>query len=450
MLTDGRSTVALRGCFEDPLLNAMNFLNEVVREYPEAISFAPGRPPEQWFDIRAQIDGIASFVDASRAADGVSLDRAWARFGQYDRTNGIINDLLARHLRRDEGIFVSPASVMVTVGAQEAMAVVLAGLFVPGRDLLLVADPTYIGITALARILGISVVPVPSGPAGLDPDVLERTIVDASARGRVRALYLIPDFNNPLGVTMTREARERVLQLADLHDLLVIEDNAYGMYAYDEARLPTLKALDRACRVVYVGSFSKTLFPSLRVGYLVADQDVDGSARTLAQELSKVKSLLTVNTPALCQALTGAVLMRTGGSLEPVVCASREQCRRNRDVMLAALGEAFSWAAGRITWNRPAGGFFLTLTLPFTFTAADVATCARDHGVIVCPMQIFSLQGDRACEVRLSFSAVTEQEIVTGVERLAAFCRRACAGERFSCPPSASSSSRPISTRGAY
>lgn len=430
--------IVLKPCFQDPALSVMNFLNEVVLDYPSAISFAPGRPLESFFDIQQHLSGIADFVGAQAHEQSRPIAHEWGRLGQYDRTNGRINDLIARHLAVDEAICVSPDCIMVTVGAQEAMTVLLAGLFDPAEDVLLVTDPTYIGITGLARVLGIPVIPVRSGCDGLEPADLKEAIIAALAAGkRARAVYDIPDFNNPLGTSLPLGRRSEILAVCHAHKILFLEDNAYGMFAYD-ARLPTLKALDQRGDVIYIGSFSKTIFPGLRLGYLVADQRLAGSKHSLAQELSKVKSLITVNTPGICQAVAAALLRKHDGSLEPVVAPKRDQVRRNRDVMLECLAREFADFGGSVRWSRPAGGYFLTLTFPFEFGVSELTTCAADFGVIACPMSFFALQEDRRMQVRLSFSYVSEHEIEEGVLRLARFCRAklgaSAAADTFAAP----------------
>jgi (S)-3,5-dihydroxyphenylglycine transaminase len=212
------------------------------------------------------------------------------------------------------------------------------------------------------------------------------------------------------------------------HDVLILEDNAYGMFAYDGQRVPTLKALDHSGTVVYIGSFSKTLFPGLRVGFLVADQTVRPGGERLAKALSSVKSLITVNTPPPMQAAVAAVLFRTGGSLEPVVAPKRAQYKTQRDAMLEALARTFADLKGMVSWNSPAGGFFLTVTLPFVFGRPELRRCAAEFGVIVCPMQFFCLAGERERQIRLSFSYVEPAAIGRGIERLGAFVRAQLAG----------------------
>jgi (S)-3,5-dihydroxyphenylglycine transaminase len=416
-------TVELKDCFADPLLDVMNFLSEIVDEFPDAISFAPGRPLESLFRVEEHLAAIGSYVGSVAACTSRDPCQVWRDLGQTTQTNGIITEAIATHLRIDEGIDVPPEAIMVTVGAQEAMAVLAMGLFDPRTDVLLVSDPTYIGMTGLARLLGVRIVPVPVGDGGLDRDVVERAIVTASRSGRVRALYDIPDFNNPLGTSLSVADRHRLLDLCERHGLLFLEDNAYGMFAYDGERRPTLKSLDESGVVVYIGSFSKTLFPGLRLGYLVADQVTSPGGERLARALSRVKSLLTINTPSVLQAAVAAVLLETGGSLEPVVAPKRERYRCQRDAMIRALDATFADLRGLVSWNAPAGGFFLTVALPFPFGPDEVRRCAAEYGVIVCPMQFFSLTGARQRQLRLAFSYVDPSRIADGIAALGGFVR---------------------------
>ncbi|MDP9122403.1 MAG: PLP-dependent aminotransferase family protein [Acidobacteriota bacterium] len=423
--------VALKGCFADPLLEVMNFLNEVMLRYPGVISFAPGRPAEQHFDVERSLGKIALYVEHRARAARASRFSVYTDLGQYSRTNGIIHDLIARQLEIDEAIRTPPESIVVTSGCQEGMTILLAALFDPEADALLVSDPTYIGITGIARILGVPVVPIPAGPQGLDAAAVAAAIDETRRRGlRPRALYEVPDFSNPLGTRTPLAARQALLALARERELLIFEDNPYGMFEYDGAPLPTLKSLDEpGGQVIYMGSFSKTLFPGLRLGYLVADQAAvlsDGRRGLLAGELSKIKSLTTINTPPIIQAIVGGILLENGGSLAPLVAGKVPAYRLNRDRMLACLEEEFGAGlpgGGQVLWNRPSGGFFLTLDLPFEFDQESLETCARDYGVVVCPMTFFALSSGRERQVRLAFSYVTPAQIEEGVRRFARFVR---------------------------
>jgi (S)-3,5-dihydroxyphenylglycine transaminase len=401
----------------------MNLLNEVVLDYPDAISFAPGRPHDSQLDVAGVPTAIDRFVSHQADLQGVPPTTALRELGQYQRTNGTITELIARQLRVDEGIDITPDDIMVTNGAQEAMLVVLMGGFDPATDVLLCSDPTYIGITAPAAILGIEVVGVPSGPDGVEPAAVMAALRAVRERGRVpRALYDIPDFNNPLGTTMPLSARIELIELAHDAGLLLLEDNPYGMFAYDGTRPPTLKSLDATRTVVYIGSYAKTVLPGLRVGFLVADQPCAPHGRSLAAELSRVKSVTTVNTSPIAQAALGGILLEHDCSLLQYVQPKVDFYRRNRDHLLARIERELGATA--VTWNRPAGGFFVTLTLPFEFDDDCFRTCSADFGVVVCPMSLFSLSSPRTNQVRLSFSYVDRAEIDSGIERLARFIRK--------------------------
>lgn len=418
--------VTLKRAFSDPLLDVMNFLNEVLLRHPDAISFAPGRPTERHFDVEGTLGRAALWVEERASASGEPPRAVWDGLGQYNRTNGIIHELIAGQLAVDEGIDAAPESIIVTTGCQEAMTILLMGLIDPAADALLISDPTYIGIPGLARILEITLIPVPTGERGLEPASVAAGIEQARRLGlRPRALYDVPDFNNPLGTRMPVPVRHALLDLAREHGMLIWEDNPYGMFSYDGPPLPTLKALDRHAVVIYMGSFSKTLFPGLRLGYLVADQQVvlpSGKRVPLAAELSKVKSLTTVNTSTVVQAMAGGVLLAAGGSLRPLMEEKLPSYRASRDHMLAALESSLGGIPG-VRWNRPEGGFFLTLDLPFEFTDEDLLVAARDYGVVVCPMTFFALTPGREHQVRLAFSYVTGEQIAQGIARFARFVR---------------------------
>lgn len=420
--------VQLRETMYGETLDAMNFLNEVVMRYPEAISFAPGRPLESFFDVDQSLNQISRFVDHGAEKSFVSKKSFRNALGQYGRTNGQIHESISRYLEKDEGLKTDPRAVMVTCGCQEAMAILLMGLFNPGKDVLLVSDPSYIGITGLAQILGIALFPVPAGDAGTEPATLEEAIrAVRSAGGNAKAFYDIPDFNNPLGTSLTLETRQRILEIAEREKMLLFEDNPYGRFSYDAPPMPTLKSLDKAGVVIYMGTFSKTLFPGLRLGYLLADQEVRtarGDTRLLSQELSKVKSFLSINTSPLLQAIVGGILLENDFSLMSLLPLKLAFYKENRDSMAACLerycGEA-ALGTNQVSWNLPGGGFFLTLNLPFHFDRECQRACAEEHGVICCPMTLFSLTKGHEHQIRLSFSYVQKDQIDKGIQRLAEF-----------------------------
>jgi (S)-3,5-dihydroxyphenylglycine transaminase len=423
---------ALHPSLTDPILDVMNFLNEVALRFPEAISFAPGRPNEKFYDVQQISSYLDAYVRYLGQERGLSEAQIRTQLFQYGRTNGHIHDLIARMLEKDEGIKAAPESIVVTVGCQEAMFITLRALFSKPTDVLLVGMPCYIGITGAARLLGIEVIPVAEREDGLDLQALEETLGALRAEGkRPRALYLVADFANPSGRSLPLPARKRLLEIAERAELLIIEDNPYGFFFREGPRKPTLKSLDDKAQVIYLGSFSKSAFPGLRVGYAIADQrvvDATGKQHLLAEEFSKIKSLLSVNTPSISQAIIGGMLvMNEGGLLE----ANREAIgfyKENMDATLQALERHFprseAWARG-VTWNVPEGGFFLVMKLPIEADDALLEQSALHYQVIWTPMRYFYLGTGGENELRLSCSYLTPARIEEGVSRLARLIKAA-------------------------
>ena len=195
---------------------------------------------------------------------------------QYGRTNGQIHGLIARMLAIDEDIHVPPEAIAVTAGCQEAMVIVLRGLCAGPGDVLLAARPCYVGITGAARLLDIEVVPVPESRdrARAGAGGGGRPAVRASGR-RPRALYLVPELRQPVRASACPvPTRQALLEWPHAEDLLLLEDDPYGLFGLDDEPRPSLKSLDTDQRVIYLGSFAKSCFPGARVGFLVADQTV--------------------------------------------------------------------------------------------------------------------------------------------------------------------------------
>ena len=271
-------------------------------------------------------------------------------------------------------------------------------------------------------MLGVTVVPVPETAQGLRPETVARVAREVRASGRrPRALYVVSNFANPSGVSLSTDVRRGLIEVAADEDLLILEDDPYGLFGLDDRRSPALKSLDTGQRVIYLGSFAKSVFPGARVGFLVADQTVVSAAghrSLLADELSTVKSMVTVNTSPIAQAVIGGVLVSCGYSLR---AANREKIafyRRNLRALLAALERHFSDPA--ITWNSPSGGFFAVLDVPVRADEKLLELSARDYGVLWTPMSFFYLDGGGSHAIRLSCSALAADQIDEGVRRLAA------------------------------
>ncbi|BCY14193.1 PLP-dependent aminotransferase family protein [Actinoplanes sp. L3-i22] len=419
----GQRLTDLHGSLRDPLLGSIGFLNEVMGRYPEAISFAPGAPHPEFYDdvdVAGHLDRYLRHLETDR---GLAPDAARRRLFEYGPSRGLINDLVADLLRRDAGIHTLPEALVITVGAQEAMLLTLRALYTPGDDLLAVADPSFVGILGAARMLDIPVVGIEETADGPDLDALAKA---CTAGRRIRAFYVAPDFANPGGGRMSVASRHRLLELAEEHDFLVIEDNTYGFTAAPGQERPVLKALDRSRRVVHIGTFAKVCFPGARVGFVVADQRVaahpSGGDRLLADDLAALKSVVTVNTAPIAQAVIGGILLANGGSLAVPARRRAVRYQQNLDHLLRALDTWLgpSPRAG-VRWNRPDGGFFVRVHLPVPVTLALLERSAAEFGVLWTPMAQFYPTGAGDRQLRLSCSYLDAEQIDEGAARLAAF-----------------------------
>ncbi|HEY3004803.1 MAG TPA: PLP-dependent aminotransferase family protein, partial [Kribbellaceae bacterium] len=346
---------------------------------------------------------------------------------QYGPTVGQIRELVAASLRDDENVDVAPESVVVTVGSQEAMLLVLRALMAGPDDVLLVASPCYVGITGAARLLDVAMTTVDERDDGLSCADVEAALAAERARGRrPRALYVVPDHSNPSGTTMPVPTRIDLLALAERHGLLIIEDSPYRLVS-PGTPLPTLKSMDTARVVVQLGSYSKTIFPGARVGFVVADQQVaDGNGRTtlLADELAKIKSMVTVNTSSLSQAAVAGALLACGGLVSELNTGTAAHYGQTMRATLRELERHFPAqrrTALGIRWNTPSGGFFLTLRVPFTADNSALTRSAEEFAVIWTPMSYFHPHGGGERSIRLSTSYLSQAEIEEGIARLARF-----------------------------
>jgi (S)-3,5-dihydroxyphenylglycine transaminase len=408
----------------DPVSASMNFLNEVAGRFPDAIALAAGRPFDGFYST-ADVGRFLETYQNHLRASGHTEEQVRRLLMQYGRTNGQLGEMIARLLATDEDIHVPPDAIAVTAGCQEAMVIVLRGLCAGPDDVVLAASPCYVGLTGAARLLGIDVVGVPEGPDGLEPAAVEAAARAVRAQGRnPRALYLVPNFSNPSGISLSVPVRRALLDAARRADLLILEDDPYGLFGMDDTPRPTLKALDTDHRVIYLGSFAKSCFPGARVGFLIADQTVvdEGGRRTLlADELSTVKSMLTVNTSPIAQAVIGGMLVECGFSLRAANHEKIAFYRRNLRTLLDALDRYFpepTRTAQGIRWNVPSGGFFAVLDVPLRADEKLLEISAREYGVLWTPMSFFYTDGGGSHAIRLSCSYLEPAQIDDGVRRL--------------------------------
>jgi 2-aminoadipate transaminase len=365
---------------------------------PEVVSLAGGMP----YVAALPLDAVGAMMGELVSHRGAAALQYGP--GQGDqRLRERICDVMAL-----EGIHgASPDDIVVTVGSQQALDLVSRVFLDPG-DVVLAEGPSYVGALGTFAAAEAEVVHLPMDGDGLVPAVLAETLERLRQTGRrAKFLYTVPNFHNPAGVTLTVDRRPQILALAEQYDLLVLEDNPYGLLGFDGETLPALRSMS-AARVIYLGSFSKTFAPGLRVGWALAPPAV--------REKLVLASEAQVLCPPTFSQVAVAEYLDTQPWLEQVK-VFRDLYRERRDAMLAAL--AALMPAG-CTWTRPGGGFYVWLTLPDGLDAKVMQPRAVHERVAYVPGIGFYADGAGQRELRLSYCYPPPDRIREGVRRLAA------------------------------
>jgi 2-aminoadipate transaminase len=368
-----------------------------VASRPEVVSLAGGM---------AYVNALP--LDAVGAMMGELVATRGATALQYGSGQGVpllrerICDVMAL-----EGIRgASPDDVVVTVGSQQGLDI-LCRVFLDPGDVILAEGPSYVGALGTFAAAQADVVHLPMDEDGLVPEVLAETLARLAAAGRrVKFLYTVPNFHNPMGVTLSESRRPRIVELCERHDVLVLEDNPYGLLGFDGQTLPALRSLSDS-RVIYLGSFSKTFAPGLRVGWVLAPHAV--------REKLVLASEAQILCPPAFNQLAVAEYLHTQPWLEQIK-VFRELYRERCEAMLTALG---SLLPPGCTWTEPRGGFFVWLTLPPGLDAKVMQPRAVHARVAYVPGIGFYADGAGRRQMRLSFCFPPPERIIEGVRRLA-------------------------------
>ncbi len=411
-------------------LDVMNFLNEIAGKFPAAISFASGRPAEQFFDIQEWLQTVPEFLAYFAAQRGLDAGKAANVLAQYGPTGGIVNELIAKQVAQDESIHCRASQVLLTAGCQEAMSLCVRHFCRDADDVVLVRSPAYIGIAGAAQTNHVEEVAFSCPDVERMVEVLRQTIVQTKQRGkRPKLLYLVPDFDNPTGTVIPQSVREGIIALCAEAQIVMMEDNPYGMFRFHGAPIPTMFSLDKFGCVIYLGTYSKTICPALRVGFAILPTSLFGQEPAilpLMESLLQDKSFSAVNTSQITQAIVGGVLLKQDCSLQKHVQPAIEFYRDNYQLMQNCLRAEFSDANWGVSWNAPEGGFFLVMSLPFSFKLAEAEVCANEYGVLVMPLSFFAYDDQCDCQIRLAYSNVNPSQIADGVARLSRFIKQRC------------------------
>ena len=363
---------------------------------PEVISLAGGLPDTSTFPpqtFAAQMTKIAQ----ESAAEAL----------QYGPTEGFEETVdCILQVMGAEGMLPDHEDVIVTTGGQQAIDLVCKTLIDPG-DVVICEAPTYPGAVPVFCSYQADVIQIECDEDGMKVDQLEAVMAELVASGRrPKFIYSVPSFQNPAGVTLSLERRRRLVELAREHEILIAEDNPYGLLRFEGEPLPTLYQLDGGDYVVYLGTFSKILSPGIRLGWAVAPPPV------------MEKIVLGKQASDLCTSTLSQYFVReyfAEGRWSEYVESLIELYRGRRDVMLEALERYFPPSA---EWTRPEGGLFIWATLPDYIDTGDLLAKALRENVAFVPGQSAYVDGRGASSMRLNFSGSNEEQIREGIGRI--------------------------------
>ncbi|RPI34825.1 MAG: PLP-dependent aminotransferase family protein, partial [Chloroflexota bacterium] len=330
---------------------------------------------------------------------------------QYGTTEGYLplREMIARHSAR-YGIEVTPDNIMITSGSQQALDL-LGKVFINPGDRILVESPTYLGALQAWNVYGAEYVAVPSDDNGMITDALEEAL-----RAGPKFIYVLPNFQNPTGVTLSLERRHQLIALADRYGVPIIEDDPYGQLRYEGEHLPSVVVLDGQFRdnckntyrgnVIYLSTFSKILAPGLRLAWVVAPPEV-------IRKMVQAKQGADLHTSTFNQIV--AYEVGRGGFLDQHIHTIRKCYGERRDVMLGAMDSYFPPG---VDWTHPDGGLFLWGTLPEEIDTTELLKVAVQEKVAFVPGYPFYPCGGGKNTMRLNFSNATPDNIRLGISRL--------------------------------
>lgn len=372
-----------------------------LAERPEVITLAGGFPDTSTFppELYAKVQSIVAAENTAKAL-------------QYGPTEGhaLVKDAIVEVMAA-EGMDVDPSDLLVTTGGQQVIDLVCKTLIDPG-DVIVAEAPTYPGAIPSFRAYQADVVQIAMDEDGMRIDELEETLDRLEREGRrPKFIYTIPTFQNPAGVTMSVPRRKRLVEVAHERELLILEDNPYGLLRYEGEQLPTLRSFDGGEFVIYLGTFSKILSAGLRLGWACAPGPV-------LDKMNLGKQGADLCTSSMTQCFVAAYFQESDWRvyLDSVI----EIYRRRRDIMLESLAEHFP---AESTWTRPRGGLFLWATLPDYIDTSDLIARALQANVAFVPGRGAYLDGRGGSSMRLNFSGVSDDDIREGIRRIGSVVR---------------------------
>lgn len=379
---------------------AMNLKASEIRELlklttmPEIISFAGGLPAPELFPTE----------DLKKVDEAVLTKEGQAAL-QYGTTEGYtpLREQIAGRMKKSFMVDCTPENIVITSGSQQGLSL-LAQIFLNPGDVVLVESPTYLGAINAFKLCGPEFVEVPTDDKGIIPEELEKIL--AKYGDRVRMMYVIPEFQNPTGITWPMERRKAFMDIINRYDFPVLEDDPYGELRFDGDKVPSLKSMDTKGNIIFLGSFSKILMPGLRIAWMVADP-------TIIDKVVKLKQAVDLQSSSFGQRQTSFFIDMY--DLDAHVAKIKELYKKRRNLMCDSMKEYFPEG---ITFTYPEGGLFTWVTLPEGMDAKELMPKVLAKNVAYVPGGPFYPHGGNANHFRLNYSNMPEERIVEGIKRL--------------------------------
>ncbi|HQC14812.1 PLP-dependent aminotransferase family protein [Mesotoga prima] len=387
---------------------ALRMKSNIIRELlkvtskPGMISFGGGVPDPDTFP-RFEMAEISKEV----------LEKEYRFTLQYGSTEGdpILREEYISLLKRESGIEgLDVDNLLVTVGSQSALDLV-GKIFLDDDSLYLVSKPVYLGAASAFALRSNGYVYMDLREDGIDLDEVENRLEEIALRGeinKVKFIYVISNFHNPGGVTISLEKRKRLVEIAEKYDVLIVEDDPYGDLRYEGDPIDPIFKIGGQNRVLLLRTFSKILSPGLRLGIVIGN-------KTIIRKMVMAKQASDLCTPSLTQRIAARYLQRHDllAQLKPTIALYRDK----RDLMLAELEKNFG-DMKRFHWTKPDGGLFIWFTLPESFNTGEMLEMGKAENVLFVPGEAFSLDNTCKNSMRLSFCLPPREDIIEGVRRL--------------------------------
>jgi len=368
-----------------------------LTQRPEIISFAGGLPAADTFPIE-QLKEITTEI----------LDTDGASALQYGATEGVteLRQILVDRYKK-QGLNIELKNLVITTSSQQGLDL-LAKIFINRGDTAIVGLPSYLGGLGAFNSYGSDLVGITLDDKGMRSDLLEEKLAELNAKGiKPKFIYVIPDFQNPAGITMPKSRRLEIIAIAKKYDILIVEDSPYREVRFDGEEQPTLFELDNSGHVILLGTFSKIFVPGFRIGWVIADERI-------VDKFVIAKQSTDLCTPTLNQKVAYKYIQK--GYFDQNLKKTIASYREKRDNMLKAFRE---YMPAGVTWIEPEGGLFLFLKLPEHMDAEKLFNKALENNVAFVLGSVFHCDGSGKNTMRINFSYMPKDKTTEGVKRLA-------------------------------